>query len=453
MPLKSPSSSQQKPGDLRVLVISHGHPGLSLGGAEVASHNLHKGLNAQDGVHSFYMARVGHPFPRHSASALMSYRDTGDEILYHADDYDHFHLSNRNTGDIRRDLQRFVRTLQPDVVHFHHFIGLGLEALHAVRETLPDAAIVVTFHEFLPICHHHGQMVKTAGTKLCNEASPIACHGCFPEISPAAFLRRERFVQSMLQIADHFISPSRFLAERYVAWGLAEDRMKVIENGLDIATAADARPLKSPRERRSRFAFFGQMTPYKGVDILLDAIGRIPEKVWGDDARLMIYGGNLERQPEAFQKKVADCIEKAGDRARFYGSYQNAEMPKLMSSADWVIVPSVWWENSPIVIQEAFFHGRPIISSNIGGMAEKITDGKDGIHFRVGSAEDLADKMVDALTEPDLWERLRKGISRPITHIECAEAHLELYRTLSGGSAGGLALGSASATATMARTA
>ena len=56
-----------------------------------------------------------------------------------------------------------------------------------------------------------------------------------------------------------------------------------------------------------------------------------------------------------------------------------------MRSVDWVIMPSVWWENSPIVIQEAFFHGRPIISSNIGGMAEKITDDVDGLHFRVGS--------------------------------------------------------------------
>lgn len=449
MPLKPSATAKRKLDDLRVLVVSHGHPGLSLGGAEVASHNLHKGLNTQDGVHSFYMARVGQPFPRHNASALMSYRDASDEILYHADDYDHFLLSNRNTDDIRRDLQRFACTLQPDVVHFHHFIGLGLEALHAVREALPEAAIVVTFHEFLPICHHHGQMVKTAGTKLCNEASPISCHGCFPEISPAAFLRRERFVQSMLQIADHFISPSRFLAERYVAWGLAGERMTVIENGLDIAAAAEARQLKSSGDRRSRFAFFGQMTPYKGADVLLDAIGRIPESVWGEDARLMIYGGNLERQPEAYQKKVADCIEKAGNRARFYGSYQNAEMPRLMGSADWVIMPSVWWENSPIVIQEAFFHGRPIISSNIGGMAEKITDGRDGMHFRVGSAEDLADKMIDALTEPDLWERLRQGIRHPITHIECAEAHLRLYRTLVKGAGSG----SASTGETMARTA
>ncbi|MXN64359.1 glycosyltransferase [Stappia sp. GBMRC 2046] len=430
MSTKPSDVSRSKPEDMRVLVISHGHPDLSLGGAEVASYNLHKGLNELEGVRSFFMARVGSPYPRHSASALMGHQGADDEILYFADDYDHFLLSNRNTDDIRRDLQRFLRTLRPDVVHFHHFIGLGLETLFAVRETLPEAAIIVTFHEFLSLCHHHGQMVKTGGTKLCNAASPIACHGCFPDISPGDFLRRERFVQSMLQIADHYISPSRFLAERYIRWGLPGNRMKVIENGLNISSEAEPRRLSSEEDRRGRFAFFGQLTPYKGADVLLDAIGRVPETAWGDDARLMIFGGNLERQPEWFQKKIGESIEKAGDRVRFYGSYQNSEMPRLMRSADWVVIPSVWWENSPIVIQEAFFHRRPLISSNIGGMAEKIRDGVDGMHFRVGSAEDLADRMTEALTEPDLWERLRAGIRRPSTHVECAEAHLELYRGL-----------------------
>ncbi len=65
-------------------------------------------------------------------------------------------------------------------------------------------------------------------------------------------------------------------------------------------------------------------------------------------------------------------IEEAGPRVRFYGAYQNAEMPRLMQSVDWVVMPSIWWENSPIVIQEALHHRRPVICSNIGGMAEKF---------------------------------------------------------------------------------
>lgn len=414
--------------DLRVLVISHGHPSLSLGGAEVGSYNLHKGLNELDGVESFYLARVGNPVPRHGASALMSLRQNDNEILYHAENYDHFLLSNRSTDEIDRDLLRFVRDYAPDVVHFHHVLGLGLETIYAVREALPDAAIFFTFHEFLTMCHNHGQMVKSGGAKLCNRASPIDCNGCFQNISPAAFLRRERFIKSMLELADHYVSPSEFLANRFIDWGLDEDKMSVIENGLDIKERAEIRKLSKSQPRRSRFAYFGQMTMFKGADVLLDAVGRIPDEIWGDDARMMIFGGNLDRQPPEYQDKVNDLIEKAGERVRFYGAYQNTEMPRLMTLADWAIIPSIWWENSPIVIQEAFFHGRPMICSNIGGMAEKIRDGVDGLHFRVGSAEDLADRMIECLTEKTLWDRLHEGIRPAPTYIDCAREHLAQYR-------------------------
>jgi glycosyltransferase involved in cell wall biosynthesis len=271
--------------------------------------------------------------------------------------------------------------------------------------------------------------VKTGGTKLCHHSSPGDCNACFPEISPARFLRRENFVRGLLQVADYFVSPSQFLADRYIDWGLDAAKMIVIENGLDIAEPTPPRELPK-RGRRSRFAYFGQITQFKGVDVLLDAVTRIPDSVWGDDAQLMIFGGNLERQPKPFQEKIEALVEKAGNRVRFYGAYQNSEMPRLMRNIDWTIIPSIWWENSPIVIQEAFYHGRPMICSNIGGMAEKITDGMDGLHFRVGSSEDLVDRMTEALTNPGLWDRLRLGIKKPINYEECAKRHLDLYRDI-----------------------
>ncbi|MBN9672251.1 glycosyltransferase family 4 protein [Roseibium aggregatum] len=418
---------------LRVLVVSHGHPALSLGGAEVASYNLHQGLKSAAGSQSFFLARVGDTYPRHGRSALMGVSDADDELLYHADDYDHFLISNRNTGDIQRDLRRFARTLRPDVVHFHHFIGLGLEALYAVRDALPNAVIAVTFHEFLPICHHHGQMVKTGGNKLCEASSPIACNGCFPEISPGAFLRRKHFIQSILSLADGFIAPSRFLMDRYVAWGLPEEKCAVIENGLNVRERAPPRVLEDPTQRRSRFAYFGQMTPYKGIDVLLEAVQRIPKAVWGDDASLTIFGGNLERQPEPFRKKIGKLLKKTGDRVRFAGAYQNKDMPSLMRQVDWVLMPSVWWENSPVIIQEAFFHKRPLICSGIGGMAEKVRDGVDGLHFRAASPEDLADRMSEVLRTPKIWDQLHKGIVDPKTHFDSAQEHLTFYRTLKAG--------------------
>jgi len=103
---------------------------------------------------------------------------------------------------------------------------------------------------------------------------------------------------------------------------------------------------------------------------------------------------------------------------------------------DWLIIPSIWWENSPVVIQEAFLHGRPIIASNIGGMAEKVTHNVDGIHFRNASVEDLIDRLTDILRTPDLWDRLRARIKRPIDRQECARRHTEIFNALLAGAAG-----------------
>lgn len=414
---------------MRVLVISHGHPAFSIGGAEIASHNLFQGLNRLPEVEAFYLARAAHPVARHRQTPLMSLRQGARETFFWADDYDHGLLSNRATDDLSGAFRRYLLDLRPEIVHFHHFIGLGVEALWEVRRTLPDAVIVVTFHEYLSICMHHGQMVKTQKKRLCSRASPAECHACFPDLSPARFLERELFLKTHLGFADAYVSPSDFLIDRYVKWGLPADKFTMLENGIDVAAVAAPRPLP-PGGRRARFGFFGQITEFKGVAVLLDAIGRVSDKVWGDDAALCVFGGNLENQPEAFQKSFEALMEKAGRRAKFYGSYSGEDLPNLMRQVDWVVVPSIWWENSPLVIQEAFLHGRPLITSDIGGMKEKVADGVNGLHFRVSSAEDLADKLTAALEDPQLWERLRAAAPKPLSHEEAARQHLALYQHL-----------------------
>ncbi|MGH6808478.1 MAG: glycosyltransferase family 4 protein [Ensifer adhaerens] len=416
---------------LRVLVISHAHPSFSLGGAEIASHNLHRGLNAMENVESVYLAAASPPLQRHASSALMSARLPQEEVLFHTDTYDHFHLANEDVLSIERDLLRFVRDVRPDVIHFHHVLGFGLEALYAVRSALPDAVVLLTLHEFVPICHNHGQMVKRPTGQLCEQASPTACNSCFPDIPASRFLRREALVRTMLlDMVDAFVAPSAFLAKRYAEWGIDRQRIHVIENGIMGEEATPARELARSDAPRNRFAFFGQITPFKGVDVLIDAIGRVPDEIWGDDAYLMIFGANLERQPVEFQERMKKLIERAGRRVRFYGSYQNADLPKLMRSVDWVIFPSIWWENSPVVIQEALLHRRPIICSDIGGMAEKVRDGADGLHFRAGNGQHLADRIVEVLNDDTVWDRLRSTMRGPFSAKDCAREHNGVYRSL-----------------------
>jgi glycosyltransferase involved in cell wall biosynthesis len=105
-------------------------------------------------------------------------------------------------------------------------------------------------------------------------------------------------------------------------------------------------------------------------------------------------------------------------------------LPALIAGADWVVMPSVWWENAPLVIQEAFLHRRPVIASAIGGMAEMVKDGVNGLLVPPDDPIALAAAMRRAATEPGLWRRLKAGIATPITVAQAARAHLALYRKL-----------------------
>jgi glycosyltransferase involved in cell wall biosynthesis len=92
-----------------------------------------------------------------------------------------------------------------------------------------------------------------------------------------------------------------------------------------------------------------------------------------------------------------------------------------------VIVPSIWWENAPLVILEAFRRGRPVICSGIGGMAELVRDGVDGLHFRPGDARALAALLGRAAAAPDLWAQLRANLPDVPTIEDAVARHLRLY--------------------------
>jgi len=414
---------------MKALVLSHAHPTFSIGGAQVASYNLFQGLKAEDQWDAHYLAGVGPPVARHKATPLMSLGQGPDETLFWSNDYDWFNLGNNRLSDLTDHFERFLRDLRPDVVNFHHVMGFGVQALRSTRRALgPEVPIVFTMHEYLPICANHGQMIKARSGALCSKASPSECGVCFPEIGPANLMRRELFLKSFLQEVDAFVSPSRFLLGRFADWGLPREKLVMIENGLDGGPVAPPRAAATGA-RRNRFAYFGQLNPFKGIRVLVDAVTRIPAEVWGDSI-LYVFGGNLEHQPDDFQAAVKELFRLAGRRLRFMGSYKSPDLPNLMREVDWTIVPSTWWENAPVVIQEAFHHGRPIIASDIGGMAEKVRDNIDGLHFHVANPESLAEAMTRAIREPALWERLRAGIRPPTTAAAAARQHADLFERL-----------------------
>lgn len=401
---------------LRIATLAHGHPAISAGGAEVAALALHSEFVTRPELATLHLSCV-------PMGGAWSGAPGENEAFVPTAGLDNLQLLRRDPGE-HAGLIAKLRHFAPDIVHFHHVLGFGADALFAVRRALPDATIVMTLHEFLSICHAAGQMVRTDG-ELCEGASPEACARCFPEIAAASFRLREQTLRALYQAVDAFIAPSRFLAERYIAWGIEASRIAVIDN---VTRAAAAAPAEVTRSTRGRFAFFGQITPFKGVDLLLEAVTRIPATDW-QDARLAIHGSGLERQPEPFRQRIAALLEAAGDRVEFRGRYTNTDVDTLMAEADWIVVPSIWWENAPVVIQEAFRNRRPVIAAQLGGMAEKVRHGVDGLLFAPRDAASLAETLI-AARHPALWSNLQAGIVPPPAPHLVADEHLSLYRAL-----------------------
>ena len=212
----------------RVLMIAHAHPDHSRGGGEIAAYNLHNNLNQSDDYQSVFLARHADPDLLHGGTPLAGTSRPG-EILMHATMPDWFRFSQPDKALVWRDFRQILETTKPDVVHFHHYLFLGLELIREIRNFNPEIRIVMTLHEYWAICHNEGQMVKT-NKSLCMEASPSACAQCFKDRKPQDFMLRKLFIQSHFDLIDAFIAPSQFLKKRYVDWGLDSHRIHAIEN-------------------------------------------------------------------------------------------------------------------------------------------------------------------------------------------------------------------------------
>jgi glycosyltransferase involved in cell wall biosynthesis len=422
----------------KVLYVCHNHPSVRPGGAEAYALELYEAMRASDEFEPVFVARSGPPVstisrPHEGTLFTMVNADSNQYFFYtDASNFDWFYGKLPNKEVHTKFFHEFLIAYQPDVVHFQHTLFFGYDLVRHTRNVLPDAPIVYTLHEYLPICHRNGQMVRTESQELCLESSPRRCHECFPEISPQAFFMRKRFIQSQLSLVDLFLAPSHFLLERFVDWGIPREKIRYEEYGrrlVDRSVDSVHRSVYSEDERpRNRIGFFGQFNFFKGVHVLLEAM-----KILGEEeceAHLFLHGANLDLQPEEYRTKLGSLIEETEQNVTLVGRYDHADLPGLMSNVDWVVVPSIWWENSPLVIQEAFLHGRPVICSDIGGMAEKVTDGVNGLHFRARDPQSLAQTIRRAVNSPDLWETLRGGIPE-IYRIEDSVATLsEIYRSL-----------------------
>lgn len=405
----------------RVLFICHNHPSLHPGGSEILAHDLFRAMKAGGEVECLFLGCVNqHHREQNPGTCFQTVGRSADELLLWTGHFDHFSLSQIDLHGVGPELTRLLEEFRPDVVHFHHALLIGIETLFLVRRVLPEAALVFTLHDYYAICAHLGQMVTAVEHQLCRAASADACARCFPDTPRDRFLLREKHIKAMFGLVDRFIAPSAFLRRRYIDWGLPAERIEVLGNGRPEAAPAPHRPAPS---RRDAFATFGNASPFKGTLVALRAMAMLEDA----EARLTIHGG-MPFQDEAFTSAFAGALAAAGPSARHLGAYAPEDLPALMAKVDWVVVPSIWWENAPLVILEAFRHRRPVICSGIGGMAEMVADGVNGLHFHPGDPASLSEAMRRAIAEPGLWESLVAGIPEVPTMAEAAASHRELYR-------------------------
>lgn len=425
-----------------ILVVSHNHPEESAGGGETCAYQLYSSLSAVPAIKSAFLFPLGESASKTWRGSLVSqYKRRAGEYCfpYDADKltaYSLFSDSRTFSTPLAQALAAFLEKMRPDVVHFHHYFRIGDGLFHLVRRILPRALTCLTLHDIKAICPDNGYMLRRHEQqwpggirRLCMNSSTDRCLECCEDRSRVELEGRLKSVHAMLGTVDMFIVPSQFVLERYADWGIPRGHLVHIKNGIDgSALKQTAEPKR--RQRRDRFAFFGRNIPPKGLEVMLNAIAHL-DQTGGFEATFLINSPNSsgDYRPSA-------TVERLSARMRgnvlWLGGYSRSELGGRMAHTDWVVVPSVWWENSPLVIQEAFICGRPVIVSDVGGMAENVRHGIDGLHFRVGDAMDLARTFRYAAAADRLWERLASNLPQPPSVESNRDATLALYDSLIG---------------------
>ena len=426
---------------MRVLQVAHGFPPAAIGGAEIYARAVASGLEARADTAVAVLARESREDRPEFAHRVS--REAGLDVHW----VNHTYREGRSYRDTYRDprmrapLERAVDAVSPDVAHLHHLTNLSTELVDVLAER--DIPIVFTLHDYWLLCHR-GQLLDRS-LRRCEGPRIDRCTACagVSVSAPASAYRarrtlarllehiparlragalgmleaasasasggsdelasREREIRRCLEKVSLFLSPSQTLRGRFIAHGLPPDRIRLHPYGHDAARFSGA---ERTRTKRLRIGFIGTLMASKAPALVLEAFARLPV----GSASLRLHGDYAPYHGDDSYRATLDRWLARSEDARWVGRVDPEGIPAVLSHLDVLVVPSVWIENAPLTISEAFLAGVPVVCSDIGGMAEMVEDGVDGLHFRAGDATDLASVLGRLLADPELLTRLRGNL-------------------------------------------
>ncbi|MFA6383764.1 MAG: glycosyltransferase, partial [Candidatus Omnitrophota bacterium] len=363
-----------------------------------------------------------------------------------------------------RSFGRILDDSAPEIVHIQSLLYLssGIVA-EAKQRGIP---VLFTLNDYWLMCPQ-GQRFRNDQT-VCRDAGPRECACCvgyqlgirknvslaysfirryFPECflpivknmymaaASRIFLnnaKRREFISDrrahMNRICsdiDCFIAPSHFIKRAFLEFGIPGDKITRMSYGFDRAKFEGLTKTASPVVR---FGFIGNIMPSKGLHVLIESFKGIP----GDRACLKIYGAAYSyKSALGGYARMVKSLAGRGNIA-FMGPFDNSRIREVFENIDVLVVPSIWQENSPLVIQEAFLSRTSVIASRTGGIPELITDGVDGFLVEAGNAGDLRRSIINMISLPGILTRELRSVPK-VKSIEENAAELEaLYSQLIG---------------------
>jgi glycosyltransferase involved in cell wall biosynthesis len=348
-----------------------------------------------------------------------------------------------SSARVNAQLEHVLDATAPDVLHIHNLLNLSLDLPALARAR--GIRVVATLHDYTLVCVSGGQRVHAAEQHVCETIDADRCSRCFAQspfagqlaagrlmqgkpgraigraaaalraLSPrmteaaarqlgrlpvdAALIRRRlAYARHVFDAVDLFVAPSASMADEFVRLGAAPDRLAVSDYG--FAAAARRRTKVLDTKTPLRIGFVGTLVWHKGAHVLLDAArgltGAFELHVHGDVSIFPSYVAGLR---EAAQ----------GLPVTFHGAFDRDSAAEVYEGLDVLVVPSLWPENSPLVIHEAFLHGVPVVGARVGGIPELVVDGVSGLLYEASSSEALRAALQWAIDEPSILQRLSEG--------------------------------------------